>query len=301
MGRSVDLIPKVKLRELEEYLIRVAEHHILGEGSNLHLSVDLVAFGRALNLTRGELKELSEQILYFFRDRIGQSGSVLISSFSFDFPQFGVYSPSESPIVTGNFAEQVFELFPDSRTLGPIYSFLAFGAAFESFSGPSASSTGLGSVFEQMERAEFSLVTVGHHLASAFTVAHCYEEMVGVEYREIKNFSGLIATEGLERPWNTTMYVRKNNCIFSGLTSEGFSSLVRENIASVRVDGLSGQPVASYSVKLGPAGLVIRSNLFMGRRDYIAPIRDDASLTHGVTPLDRLQAMHAYLEDIRRH
>lgn len=71
MGRSVDLIPKVKLRELEEYLIRVAEHHNLGEGSNLHLSVDLVAFGRALNLTRGELKELSEQILYFFRDRIG--------------------------------------------------------------------------------------------------------------------------------------------------------------------------------------------------------------------------------------
>ncbi len=57
------------------------------------------------------------------------------------------------------------------------------------------------------------------------------------------------------------------------------------------VDELSGQRVTSSSVRLSPAGLAIKSNLFKGRRDFTAPIIGDVTLAHAVTALDRLQAI----------
>lgn len=295
------VIAYLKQSELHTFLEEVAVKHAISRGSNVHLSVNLVSVGRALRLASPEIPYLVNLMLNFFRDRIGGKGNLLISSFSFDFTNSGFFSVLNSPIETGSFAKITAELLPSSRTLGPVYSFLAFGEFAKTIQGPFLSSTGQESVFQKITEQGFTLVTIGHHLASAFTIAHHFEESVGVSYRSHKHFSGVVTGyDGVPKPWNTTMYVRATGCEFSGLTIEGFRNLSDQGLTSFSIESLPGGRVASFSCKLTPTGQIIEGDLRQGGSKYVAPIFDGTLLENGITPIDQKTASTEYLRIIRQ-
>jgi aminoglycoside N3'-acetyltransferase len=284
---------------LELYLKEVVKFHNITLGSNVHLSVDLFALARCLKAGRHEVDDLALTVLRFFTNEVGNNGTVVISAFSFDFSNSGYFSPIKCTPDTGSFAKIIAKYHSNLRTLGPIYSFFVFGHLFKVMFGPMPAATGPQSVFRILVENRFTLLSVGHHSASAFTVSHHFEESAGVPYRFSKSFVGVIESpQGEIIPWDSTMYVRQNNCVFSGLTVEGHERLVEDGVAKVLSSRLGNDPIASFSIRLAEAAEPIESDLYLGGSRYIAPVIDGLAPKVSATPITSKRARFEYLSAI---
>jgi aminoglycoside N3'-acetyltransferase len=281
---------------LQSYLEEVVRDHNVVSGDRIHLSIDLAVLGRCLRVLSSDAEEVTSTALSFFRNHLGPKGTLLISCFSFDFSNFGAFSAAHSSVETGSFSKILFQQRPEARTLGPIYSFLAFGAEASKAFEARRNSTGADSVFAMMIDSNYKMLSIGHHVATAFTIAHYFEQLARVEYRYLKKIIGkLTLKDGTDSPWTTYLYVRGKGCEFSGLTSGGFQKLLKNKAALAFVHQVKHDRIASFTVDLRAASVLIQEDFDSGGRNYIRPRMSEGKITGDMEPMSREISMDAYL------
>jgi len=243
---------------LERLVKEAMSHDALSPGRNLHLSVDMATVGRSLGLRASELEEAS---LLLLQSVLGwqskRRGLTVVSAFSSDFYRKGVFSTEKSPTYAGFFCSVALSHHIKNRGSGPIFSFTSFSpdmSPMGEFQSLASSSFGPSSTFSALIQNDFSLISIGHHYSSAFTVVHHFEELLGVDYRFTKPFKGrVIGQSGVEEDFETEMFVKKEGVSFSGLTRRGNTILISEKIARFGTLKVGDSKVVVFACELKAA------------------------------------------------
>jgi aminoglycoside 3-N-acetyltransferase len=124
---------------------------------------------------------------------LGEEGTLIMPAFSFDFCEGEPWDVRNSPSKMGIITE-LFRQDPRScRVFHPIYSFSISGKhAEEICSYRYKSSYGSDSVFAKMRELDGKMVFLGVHPNVSITFLHHVEEMIGVDYRYMKEFTGQV-------------------------------------------------------------------------------------------------------------
>ncbi|MDC0953303.1 AAC(3) family N-acetyltransferase [Porticoccaceae bacterium] len=183
---------RTSLKEVENILINLG----LEAGDQVLVHADLRVFGRLEGNGAG-LIELLEEL-------VGPQGLVCTPSFTFSFPQnFDVkYTKSNIGALTTLFANfKSVVRVPDGMT-----SYYMLGEkCHELIEKWDHSSYGAGSIIGQLLSNRGKILQLGTDILSPI---HYVEELVGVPYRAIKRFEGLIIDEHDSYPSYTDFYAR---------------------------------------------------------------------------------------------
>lgn len=271
--------------------------------SNLHISIDLPSIARYLGASTSDLEFCATQLLQAILERRRKFGGItLFGAFSFDFSDNGNFDVRNSPCFNGLMANLMIDKFAQNRSHGPIYSFYCFGGddvqLKSSLMTATPSAFGPRSVFEKLIQERFKLVSVGHHYASSFTVAHHFEQLVGVDYRYLKRFKGTIRCyDGSEFPGETEMYVREPETVFSGLTFSGSALLAEKSAVQKRsLKGRMGR-LLIYTVDLHRVGQLFDNKSQV--KKYIRPILVNSAPETSDRPIRLLESRGLYGQDLR--
>lgn len=140
---------------------------------------------------------------------IGPHGTVVVPAFSFEFAKTGQYDPASTPSQgMGVFSEFVRQQSAARRSLHPMQSVAALGAAAETLAGrDTASAFDDGSAFDHMLQADFKLLLLGVDIQAA-SMVHYSEQRAAVPYRYWKEFPGQVHVAGEWQPRSYRMFVR---------------------------------------------------------------------------------------------
>ena len=143
-------------------------------------------------------------------DIIGLEGTILIPTFNWDFCKGKTFDIRKSPSQTGSIGKTVLKRDDFKRTKHPIYSFAVWGKGTEELvSMENRSSFGSGSPFSWCREHDTKNVFIDVECQHSYTFVHYVEEMIGVPYRYLKNFTaGYIDEEGNESVRTYCMHVR---------------------------------------------------------------------------------------------
>lgn len=124
-------------------------------------------------------------------EQIGNSGTMLLPLFNFDFPNSRFFSINDTPSQMGILTEFARKNYSGVRTGHPIYSFYAIGAKANEFFGiDNKSGYGIDSPFARLRELGGKIGVVDLDDQNSMTSYHHVEEMLNVDYRYYKNFSG---------------------------------------------------------------------------------------------------------------
>jgi aminopeptidase-like protein/aminoglycoside N3'-acetyltransferase len=128
-----------------------------------------------------------------FEEALGESGTLLVPTFNYDFCKGKPYSHEKSPSQVGLFSNHVRQDKRAVRSFHPIYSFAAIGSQADTFLNEvGKSSFGKNSVFERLHTADAKMVFFNISMAFC-TFVHYIEQQLNVEYRFLKYFSGQVS------------------------------------------------------------------------------------------------------------
>ena len=148
----------------------------------------------AAQLPTGTPQEKMRMLLDTFLELLGDTGTLLVPTFSYSFCRGEDFSIETSPSLVGQFTEFARVDPRSKRTEDPNFSFCVFGDKSEVFVNLAPdSSFGPGSVFERLYLVDGIIVFLGCSIEKA-TFVHWVEERAGVRYREHKFFSGNIVS-----------------------------------------------------------------------------------------------------------
>lgn len=140
---------------------------------------------------------------------LGQHGTLVVPTFSFEFAKTGQYDPATTPSHgMGVFSEFVRQQPGARRTLHPMQSLAALGALAQELAHcdtPSAFDDG--SAFDRMLQADFKLLLLGADIQAA-SMVHYSEQRANVPYRYWKDFAGQVRVAGAWQPRSYRMFVR---------------------------------------------------------------------------------------------
>lgn len=144
------------------------------------------------------------------QEALGADGTLIMPTFNFGFCDGEPFDARTTPSRMGVLSELVRN-DPNSKRVGhPIYSFAVLGAkADEAASISDPSSYGANSLFGHLRKWGGKIMIIGLSYNDSMTFFHHVEELQGVDYRDLKSFSGMVTDitgESLER--TVTMYVR---------------------------------------------------------------------------------------------
>ncbi len=148
------------------------------------------------------------------REVLGSGGTLLIPTYSYSFCKGEPYHPMQTRSDVGPFSERFRRLEEVRRSLDPIFSVAAIGpAAEELLRDLPWNCFGPGCVYERLLRMGAIICTVGVGVQH-MTFVHYVEQSVGVPYRFLKLFTGIV--EGGEGPrkegWLYNVRVLQKNC-----------------------------------------------------------------------------------------
>ena len=124
---------------------------------------------------------------------LGEEGTLLMPTFNFDFCKGADWDVRETPSQMGFMTNLVRQDERASRGFHPIYSFAVIGKHAESFGAlRDKSSYGANSAFAKLHELDGKIMVVGLSYNDSMTFFHHIEEMEGVEYRFLKDFTGKI-------------------------------------------------------------------------------------------------------------
>jgi aminoglycoside 3-N-acetyltransferase len=124
-------------------------------------------------------------------EQIGNSGTLLLPLFNFEFPDTKYFSINDTPSQMGVITEFARKNYSGVRTGHPIYSFYAIGANDQQFSGiDNKSGYGIDSPFALLRQLGGKIGIVDLEDQNSMTSYHHVEEMLSVDYRYFKDFSG---------------------------------------------------------------------------------------------------------------
>jgi aminoglycoside 3-N-acetyltransferase len=146
-------------------------------------------------------------------EQIGNSGTLLFPLFNFEFPDTKYFSINHTPSQMGVLTEFVRKNYSGVRTGHPIYSFYAIGANAPEFSGiDNKSGYGIDSPFARLRQLAGKIGIVDLDDQNSMTSYHHVEEMLSVDYRYFKDFSGEYVNSSSESSEKTySLFVRDIN------------------------------------------------------------------------------------------
>ncbi len=142
---------------------------------------------------------------------VGSRGTVAFPTFNFDFCEGKTYDELRTPSHMGLLSEMARRSPLARRIYHPIYGFALVGAEADSLAGKirNVSSYGEDSFFGELRRRNGKILIINLLPENCMTFFHHVEEMVGCEYRYMKEFSGkVVDRNGREQRKTYTMFVR---------------------------------------------------------------------------------------------
>jgi aminoglycoside 3-N-acetyltransferase len=125
-----------------------------------------------------------------FERALGPEGTLLTPTFNYDFCSGDPYTHESSPSQVGMFSSFVLRHANAVRSFHPIFSFAGIGRQAAEICGDvGRSSFGSESVFDRLYKQRASMVFFNASFDSC-TFVHHVEQMRGVDYRYIKEFTG---------------------------------------------------------------------------------------------------------------
>jgi aminoglycoside 3-N-acetyltransferase len=172
-------------------------------GDELFVHSDIAVFGKLrLSDRNALLAALSDCLI----GAVGETGSVLMPTFTYSFCNGEVFDPRESRSTVGVLTEHFRRRTDVARTNHPIFSVAIWGRAKDEYLAIGRDSFDDNSVFGILRRRRGKILFFGTKFMSTFL--HHAEQMWGVPYRFIKTFKGQVRTaEGL-RDEACTFFVR---------------------------------------------------------------------------------------------
>lgn len=156
--------------------------------------------------------ELGNLLLGELLDYFGESGTIVIPSFNWDFCNKNKYNILKSPSQVGSLGNIALKNKYFRRTNHPIYSFLTHGKLSNKIlENKSKDAFSKNSLIHFLYENNFIQIFIDTKIQDGFYFVHLAEQNIGVDYRFIKNFKG-IYTDNLSQDTELeySMYVRKD-------------------------------------------------------------------------------------------
>ncbi len=177
----------------------------INQGDIILVHSDSTAIREFTGLKWGEALNLLKES---FLNVLGNSGTILVPTFNWDFCKGKPYSHERTRSQVGMFTNNV--LFDDRsiRSFHPIYSFAGIGPeARDLFSNLSKSSFGENTVFHRLHQINAKIVFFNISFERC-TFIHYVEQSIGISYRFLKRFTGKVIIGDKEYIDTFDFYVR---------------------------------------------------------------------------------------------
>ncbi|HEY6073754.1 MAG TPA: AAC(3) family N-acetyltransferase [Anaerolineales bacterium] len=141
---------------------------------------------------------------------LGPEGTLIMPTFNFDFNKGQPWDVRSTPSQMGVLTELVRKDPRSRRVFHPIYSFAILGKHAEMLGGLRyKSSYERGSVFGKLRDLDAKIMVIGLSYTNSMTFFHHIEQMEGVDYRFLKQFTGQVTDwDGSTRTDTFEMLVR---------------------------------------------------------------------------------------------
>ena len=144
-------------------------------------------------------------------EAVGKSGTVVFPTFNFSFCQGASYDHLKTPSHMGLLTEMARRSPKASRIFHPIYSFAMLGAQAQKLAATirNTSSYADDSFFGELRRQNGKILLIKLPFNKSMTFFHHVEEMVGCDYRYMKDFTGDVVDEkGVTTKKTAQIFVR---------------------------------------------------------------------------------------------
>ena len=140
--------------------------------------------------------------------KLGDSGTLLIPTFSYSFCNNKPFNPLRTGSRVGMFSNYFMKAESTQRSTHPIFSFAARGAlAGKIVQNVSEDSFGWDSAFDRAGSLDTDIAFIGCDFNSC-TFVHHIEQKFNADYRYLKEFKGNIIRDGKTTPSRATFFVR---------------------------------------------------------------------------------------------
>ena len=127
---------------------------------------------------------------------LGDQGTLIMPTFNFDFCKGEPWDVRTTPSHMGAITNMVRENPASKRVFHPIYSFAVLGKHADFLTRERyKSSYGANSLFAKLRQLDGKIMVIGLIYNDSMTFFHHIEEMEGVDYRYMKEFTGLVTDE----------------------------------------------------------------------------------------------------------
>lgn len=142
--------------------------------------------------------------------KVGETGTIVIPTFNWDFCKGKIFDYRKTPARTGALGNTALKDQRFRRTRHPIYSFAVWGREQENLCAiDTEDSFGESTVFGYLYRNNAKAFVIGLNALEGLAMVHYVEQMIGVPYRYFKIFKGkYIDEQGIEHMKSASMYVR---------------------------------------------------------------------------------------------
>jgi aminoglycoside 3-N-acetyltransferase len=137
-----------------------------------------------------------QTVIDAFLEVLGDDGTLIMPNFNFDFCKGVPWDVRTTPSHMGAMTNMVREHLDAKRVFHPIYSFAVLGKHAEYLTKDRyKSSYGANSLFAKLRELDGKIMVIGLLYNDSMTFFHHVEEMEGVDYRYLKEFTGMVTDE----------------------------------------------------------------------------------------------------------
>jgi aminopeptidase-like protein/aminoglycoside N3'-acetyltransferase len=173
-------------------------------------------------------------VLEAFREVLGDSGTLVVPSFSYSFCKGEVFDPDSTPSSCGAWSEYVRTLPNAHRSLDPIFSVAAIGCLSEHLTRDvSQECFGPNSFWERFIKADGIICNLNVWVISTFV--HYIEKKLQVPYRYDKIFPGVFNVGRCARPGAAVFFCQDASNLDTRAAAELFDELALNRKMAVKI------------------------------------------------------------------
>lgn len=177
-------------------------------GDSIWISSELIKL--VLSLKKKQIVFDGNDLINAFQKAVGEEGTILIPTFSFEFSNKKHYDILKTKGITGALGNLALQRVDFKRTKHPMHSFMVWGKDKELLTSmDNKNSFGIDSPFGYCIRNHVKQVVLGTDYVHAVTFIHYAEATCNVPYRFIKSFTGEYVTETGETEIRTYDYMAR--------------------------------------------------------------------------------------------
>lgn len=181
------------------------------EGDLVEIASDLLSI--LLYCRNKKLKFDANKLIDELKQMVGNEGTIMIRTFSWDFCNKHFFDYNNTPSQTGSLGNYALKREDFKRTKHPIYSWSVCGKyKNDLLSLNNKEAFGWNTPFDFIEKHNGKLLVLGNITGTAITIGHHWEKLVNVPYRKEKIFEGVYIDENNKSSIrNYSMFVRPLN------------------------------------------------------------------------------------------